>query len=68
MIAERTGESLEAIQNLSLEEKVHLVQALGLKQVLSLSNTTLDQLWFVKVGGEGRSLNPSLNLVYYICT
>ena len=35
MIAERTGESLEAIQNLSLEEKVHLAKALGLKQVLT---------------------------------
>ena len=34
-ISERTGESLEAVQNLSLQEKTELAQALGLQQLLS---------------------------------
>jgi len=36
-ISERTGESLKAVQNLSLQEKIELAQALGLQQQLAKS-------------------------------
>jgi len=36
-ISERTGESLKAVQNLSLQEKIELAQVLGLQQQLAKS-------------------------------
>jgi len=37
-ISERTGESLKAVQNLSLQEKIELAQVLGLQQQLGKSD------------------------------